>query len=141
LILDSQSSKGDVHNVKIGSNSHLQDRVVVHVSRHNAKNLVAPTVVGDNVVIGASASQLNPQHSCAACAGAGAILHACTVQSDAVIGPNAVVFDGAVVEQGAVVAAGAVVPANAVVKSGTVRALGLTRSVPLPCCRLLCVVC
>lgn len=41
--------------------------------------------------------------------GHGAVVHACTVHRDALIGMNAVVLDGAEIGEGAIVAAGAVV--------------------------------
>jgi len=61
-----------------------------------------PTVIGDRVTVGPNA-----------------IVHACTLESDVVIGAAAQVLDGAVVKSNAIVAPGAVVPPGKVVESGT----------------------
>lgn len=52
--------------------------------------------------------------------GHGAILHACTIEDEVLIGMGAKVLDGAVVRQGAIVAAGAVVAPGTEVPSGQV---------------------
>jgi gamma-carbonic anhydrase len=52
--------------------------------------------------------------------GHGAILHACTIEDEVLIGMGAKILDGAVVRQGAIVAAGSVVSPGTVVPSGQV---------------------
>ena len=52
--------------------------------------------------------------------GHGAIIHACTIESEVLIGMGAKVLDGAVVRQGAIVGAGAVVAPGTEVPSGPV---------------------
>ena len=49
-----------------------------------------------------------------------ALLHACTLADDCMVGMRATVMDGAVVESGALVAAGALVTPGCVVPSGEV---------------------
>src|SRR5690242_18588179 len=56
--------RGDVHFIRIGARSNLQDRVVVHTTREKF-----PTTVGDDVTVG---------H--------GAVLHGCTVGNRVLVG-------------------------------------------------------
>ncbi len=88
--------RGDVHEIRIGARTNIQDNAVVHVTRN-----LSGTYIGDDVTVG---------H--------GAILHACTVHDKSLIGMGAIVLDEAVIEEGAMVAAGALVPPHKVVKSG-----------------------
>lgn len=95
--------RGDVHSIKVGASTNIQDNTIIHVAKHNVGNKAMPTTIGDRVTVG---------H--AAC------LHACTIDDDAFIGMGATVMDGAVVEKGAMVAAGAVVTPGTVVKGGQI---------------------
>lgn len=52
--------------------------------------------------------------------GHGAIIHACTIESEVLIGMGAKVLDGVVVRQGAIVGAGAVVAPGTEIPSGQV---------------------
>jgi len=79
--------RGDVHSIRIGARTNIQDNCVLHVT-HDAW----PTIVAEEVTVG---------H--------GAIVHGCTVKRGALIGMGARVLDGAVVGECALVAAGAVV--------------------------------
>ncbi len=88
--------RGDVHEIRIGARTNIQDNAVVHVTRN-----LSGTYIGDDVTVG---------H--------GAILHACTVHDKCLIGMGAIILDEAVIETGAMVAAGALVPPKKIVKSG-----------------------
>ena len=79
--------RGDVHEIRIGARTNIQDCTMVHVTSD-----VCGTYIGDDVTIGHSA-----------------VIHACTLHDGAFIGMKATVLDEAVVEGGALVAAGAVV--------------------------------
>ncbi len=79
--------RGDIHWVRIGARSNLQDGVIVHV-----ENGEWPTVLGEEVSVG---------H--------GAVLHGCTIGPRCLVGMGAVVMNGAVIGEGSIVAAGAVV--------------------------------
>eukprot|EP00617_Octactis_speculum_P023877 CAMPEP_0185765388 /NCGR_PEP_ID=MMETSP1174-20130828/28860_1 /TAXON_ID=35687 /ORGANISM="Dictyocha speculum, Strain CCMP1381" /LENGTH=271 /DNA_ID=CAMNT_0028448485 /DNA_START=14 /DNA_END=829 /DNA_ORIENTATION=+ len=92
------SVRGDVHSIKVGRSSSIGENVTVHVAKIAGD---FPTCVGDQVTVGANA-----------------ILHACTVENQVVIGAGAVVLDGATVKSNAVVAPGAVVSPGKVVGSG-----------------------
>jgi len=87
--------RGDVHEIRIGERTNIQDGTIVHVTGGRFG-----TYIGSDITIG---------H--------GAVLHACTLEDGCFIGMGATILDGAVVEAGAMVAAGAVVtPGKRVVK-------------------------
>jgi len=90
--------RGDVNNVKIGSKTSIGDRAVVHVAKIQGD---FPTVIGDNVTIGA-----------------GAIVHACTIDDLVVIGESAQVMDGATIGTNSVVAPASIVTPGTKVPSG-----------------------
>lgn len=92
--------RGDVHWVRIGEATNIQDNSVLHVT-HNR----FPLSVGSRVTVGHAAR-----------------LHGCTIEEETLIGIGAVVLDGAIVRRHAMVAAGAVVPPGMVVESGTLVA-------------------
>ena len=88
--------RGDVHYVKIGEMTNIQDCSMLHVT-----NGRYPLNIGSKVTIGHSVK-----------------LHGCTLQDLCLIGIGSIVLDGAVVETNSMVAAGAVVKPNFVVPSG-----------------------
>jgi len=88
--------RGDVHYIKIGENTNIQDLSMLHVSVGTH-----PLNIGNNVTVGHSVK-----------------LHGCTVEDFTLIGIGSVVLDGAVVQKNSVVAAGAVVTPGFVVPSG-----------------------
>ena len=88
--------RGDVHYVKIGEMTNVQDLSMLHVT-----NGRYPLNIGNKVTIGHSVK-----------------LHGCTIRDLALIGIGAIVLDGAIVEQVSMVAAGAVVKPNFIVPSG-----------------------
>jgi carbonic anhydrase/acetyltransferase-like protein (isoleucine patch superfamily) len=88
--------RGDVHYVKIGECTNVQDLSMLHVT-----NGRYPLNIGNRVTIGHCVK-----------------LHGCTIKDVALIGIGAIVLDGAVVEERSIVAAGAVVKPNFIVPSG-----------------------
>lgn len=88
--------RGDVHYIKIGKMTNIQDCSMLHVT--NGKY---PLNIGDKVTIGHAVK-----------------LHGCTLQNLCLIGIGAIVLDGAVVEEKSMVAAGSVVKPNFIVPSG-----------------------
>ena len=82
--------RGDMHYIKIGNRSNVQDNAVVHVT-----TAVSPTNIGSGVTVG---------H--------GAIIHGCTIEDDCMIGMGAIVMDDAIIGVGSLVGAGALVPPN-----------------------------
>ena len=79
--------RGDVHRIRIGRRTNIQDGTVVHVMRHTH-----PTTVGDNVTVG---------H--------GALLHGCTIEDRCLIGIGAILLNGAHIGTGSIVAAGTLI--------------------------------
>jgi gamma-carbonic anhydrase len=92
--------RGDVHYIKIGEMTNVQDLSMLHVT-----NGRFPLNIGNKVTIGHSVT-----------------LHGCTLQDLSFIGMGAVILDGAVVEEKAMIAAGAVVRQGFVVPSGMLAA-------------------
>ncbi len=88
--------RGDVHYIKIGARTNIQDCSMLHVT--NGK---FPLNIGSEVTIGHSVT-----------------LHGCTLLDLCLIGMGAIILDGAIVEQYSIVAAGSVVKQNFVVPSG-----------------------
>src|SRR5262249_50619337 len=88
--------RGDVHTIKVGARTNIQDNTVVHVTEGHFA-----TTIGANVLIG---------HSC--------VTHGCTLEDGSFVGMGSTVLDGARVESGAMVAAGSLVTPGKVVKSG-----------------------
>jgi carbonic anhydrase/acetyltransferase-like protein (isoleucine patch superfamily) len=88
--------RGDVHCIRIGDNTNIQDGAVIHCTY-----LKAPTNIGNNVSIGHNA-----------------LVHGCTLQDHVLIGMGAIVMDHAVVEEFVIIAAGAVVLENTTCESG-----------------------
>ncbi len=88
--------RGDMAAIVVGERTNLQDGTIVHVDEG------LPTVIGARVGVGHRA-----------------ILHACTVEDDCLIGMGSVLLNGVHVGTGSVVAAGAVVPEGARVPPGS----------------------
>jgi carbonic anhydrase/acetyltransferase-like protein (isoleucine patch superfamily) len=83
--------RGDVHSIRIGARSNLQDGCILHVTRDRFACLL-----GDEVTVGHRA-----------------VVHGCRVGDGALIGIGAIVLDGAEVGAGALIGAGAVVTPGA----------------------------
>lgn len=95
--------RGDVHHIRIGARSNIQDGTVVHVTHDGPFNSPGgfPCLIGADVTVG---------H--------GAIIHACTIEDAVLIGMGATVLDGAVVKKHGFVGAGALVAPGKVVGAG-----------------------
>ena len=89
--------RGDVHWIRIGARTNIQDGSVLHVMRHDY-----PLAVGDSVTIG---------H--------GALLHGCTIESRVLVGMGSVILNGARVGAGSIIAAGTLVTEQTVVPPGS----------------------
>ena len=89
--------RGDVHYIRIGARSNVQDGSVLHVMRDTN-----PLVLGDDVTIGHSVT-----------------LHGCTVESRCLIGMGSIILNGAVIGTGSIVAAGTLIPERTVIPPGS----------------------
>jgi carbonic anhydrase/acetyltransferase-like protein (isoleucine patch superfamily) len=87
-----------VNKVTVGSKTSIGDRAVVHVAKIQGD---LPTFIGNNVSVGA-----------------GAIIHACTIEDLVVIGESAQVMDGATVGSNSIILPGSVVTPGTTIPSG-----------------------
>jgi carbonic anhydrase/acetyltransferase-like protein (isoleucine patch superfamily) len=76
--------RGDVHHIRIGARTNIQDGCVLHVMRDEY-----PLILGDDVTVGHSVT-----------------LHGCNVASRCLIGIGAIVLNGVTIGTGSIVAAG-----------------------------------
>jgi carbonic anhydrase/acetyltransferase-like protein (isoleucine patch superfamily) len=91
--------RGDINFISIGEGTNLQDGVIGHLADD------FPLEVGNFVTIG---------H--------GAVIHACVIEDECLIGMNATVLDGARIGRQSIVAAGTVVPQGMQVPEGSLVA-------------------
>ena len=79
--------RGDVHHVRIGARTNIQDGAIIHVTHDGPFTPGGhPCLIGSEVTIG---------H--------GAVVHACTLEDACMIGMNATILDGAVIKRHAFV--------------------------------------
>ena len=78
--------RGDINEIVIGPRSNIQDNAVIHLADDYG------CYVGELVTVGHSA-----------------ILHACTVKDEVLVGMGAIVLDGAVIGERSIIGAGALV--------------------------------
>lgn len=98
--------RGDMHRIRIGARTSVQDGSVLHITHASDFNPDGfPLTIGDDVTIGHKA-----------------ILHGCTLGNRILVGMGAIVMDGAVVEDEVIIAAGAVVTPGKRLESGFVYA-------------------
>ena len=88
--------RGDINAIVIGPRSNVQDNAVIHLSDDYG------CYVGELVTIGHSA-----------------ILHACTVKDEALIGMGAIILDGAVIGERSIIGAGALVTGGTIIPPGS----------------------
>ena len=79
--------RGDVHSIRVGANSNVQDCAVLHGMRHKH-----PVDVGDWVTIGHNAT-----------------VHGCVIEDACLIGMGARILNNARIGEGSIIAAGALV--------------------------------
>lgn len=84
--------RGDIHRIRIGRGTNVQDQCVLHVTKEH------PLSVGDRVTLGHRA-----------------VAHGCTIEDLCLVGIGSVVLDGAVIGRGSVIGAGAVVAPGTIV--------------------------
>ncbi|HEX5235697.1 MAG TPA: gamma carbonic anhydrase family protein [Silvibacterium sp.] len=83
--------RGDVHSVRVGAHSNVQDCAVLHGMRN-----LYPVIVGEFVTIGHNAT-----------------VHGCIVEDACLIGMGATIMNNALIGEGSIIAAGALVPEDA----------------------------
>ncbi len=94
--------RGDVHAIRIGKRTSIQDGTVCHVTHDGPFDPGGFSLnVGDNVTIGHKA-----------------ILHGCTIESNCLIGMGAVVMDGAIIKEHVIIGANSLVPPGRELQGG-----------------------
>lgn len=94
--------RGDMHRIRIGARSSIQDGSVLHITHAGPFNPEGfPLTIGDDVTVG--------HQVC---------LHGCTIGNRVLVGIGTVVLDGAVVEDDVVIGAGTLVPPGKRLESG-----------------------
>lgn len=88
--------RGDINRIIVGAQSNIQDGSVLHVSDDHA------CILGERVTVGHRA-----------------VVHACTVEDEVLVGMGAIILDGARIGARCIVAAGALVPKNMQVPEGS----------------------
>jgi len=86
--------RGDVHYIKIGNRTSIQDVSMVHITHHKKADRSdgSPTIIGDDVTIGHRV-----------------MLHGCTIEDACLIGMSATILDNAVIGKESIVGAGSLV--------------------------------
>ncbi|MGB0237511.1 MAG: gamma carbonic anhydrase family protein [Cycloclasticus sp.] len=94
--------RGDIHRIKIGSRSNIQDGSIVHVTHASDFNPGGyPVSIGEDVTVGHNVT-----------------LHGCTIGNQCLVGMGAIVMDGAVIQDQVIIGAGSLVPPGKVLESG-----------------------
>ena len=91
--------RGDVHKIRIGDRTNIQDLSMVHVTHYKKpdKSDGHPTIIGSDVTVGHRV-----------------MLHGCTIEDACLIGMSATILDGAIIGKESIVGAGALVTMNKV---------------------------
>ena len=94
--------RGDVHHIRVGARSSIQDGAVLHVTHDGPYTPGgSPLLIGADVTVGHAA-----------------VIHACTIEDACLIGIHATILDGAVVRRHSMIGAGAMVSPGKVVGEG-----------------------
>ncbi len=89
--------RGDVHHIRIGANTNIQDNSVLHGMLNQW-----PVEIGDWVTVGHNVT-----------------LHGCVVGDRCLIGMGVIVLNGARIGEGSILAAGTLIPEGTVVEPGS----------------------
>jgi gamma-carbonic anhydrase len=88
--------RGDINRIVVGPHSNIQDGAVVHLERDRG------TMIGEWVTVGHRA-----------------IVHACTVDNEVLVGMGSIVLDGAEIGARSIIGAGAVVTGGKKIPPGS----------------------
>jgi carbonic anhydrase/acetyltransferase-like protein (isoleucine patch superfamily) len=86
--------RGDVHCIRVGANSNIQDCSVLHGMKEQY-----PVILGDWVTVGHSVT-----------------LHGCVIEDRCLIGMGCIILNGARIGTGSIIAAGTLIPERTVVE-------------------------
>ncbi|MHB1757295.1 MAG: gamma carbonic anhydrase family protein [Leptospirillum sp.] len=88
--------RGDVHRIRIGQRTNIQDLSVCHVTRNRFS-----LTIGSNVTVGHRV-----------------ILHGCTLGNRILVGMGSIIMDGAVIGDDTIIGAGSLVTEGTIIPSG-----------------------
>src|ERR1700681_3929204 len=89
--------RGDVHSIRIGAYSNIQDCSVLHGMKEKYGVYLA-----EYVTVGHSVT-----------------LHGCTIEDRCLIGMGSIILNGARIGAGSIIAAGTLIPENTIVEAGS----------------------
>jgi len=89
--------RGDVHYIKVGAHSNVQDNSVLHGMKEEW-----PVELGEWVTVGHSVT-----------------LHGCVIEDRCLIGMGSIILNGARIGKGSIIAAGTVIPEGTHVEPGS----------------------
>jgi len=94
--------RGDMHRIRIGARTSIQDGSVLHITHAGPFNPGGyPLEIGEDVTVGHKVT-----------------LHGCSIGCRVLVGMGTIVMDGAVVEDEVVIGAGSLVPPGKRLESG-----------------------
>lgn len=94
--------RGDMHRIRIGSRSSVQDGSVLHITHASTYNPAGyPLTIGEDVTIGHKV-----------------LLHGCSIGSRVLVGMGSIVMDGARIDDDVVLGAGSLVSPGKHLESG-----------------------
>ncbi len=88
--------RGDENSIRIGKHTNIQDGTVIHISKEYS------TDIGDYVTVGHKA-----------------IVHACRIGDNVLVGMGAIILDGAEIEDNVLIGAGSIVTPGKIIPSGS----------------------
>ena len=88
--------RGDINSIEVGDRSNVQDGTIVHLADDY------PVVIGKDVTIGHAA-----------------VIHACTIEDECLIGMGTTILDGSVIGHNSIVGAGALVTPRTIIPPGS----------------------
>jgi len=88
--------RGDIQDIRIGAGTNIQDGTIIHLADEY------PVIIGDFTTVGHAA-----------------MIHACTIGNECLIGMRSTILDGAVIGDHCLVAAGSVVTPRTVIPPGS----------------------
>ena len=89
--------RGDVHSIRVGANSNIQDCSVLHGMKK-----LHDVVLGEYVTVGHTV-----------------VLHGCHIEDRCLIGMGSIILNGARIGAGSIIAAGTLIPEGTVVEPGS----------------------
>ena len=93
--------RADVNAIRIGARSNIQDGTVIHCDSDKGGMKGWPTIIEDDALVGHMA-----------------MLHGCTVRTNALVGLGSIVMDGCVLEAGSMLAAGGMLTPGKIIETG-----------------------